>query len=424
MSNLHKTFPRIQMPSLRQALQAHPVVIIHGARQTGKTTLCQLLGQDQARTYVTLDDFDMLDQARRDPDSLLDSRGPITIDEVQRCPDILIRIKAAVDRDRRPGRFLLTGSTDLMLMDQVGESLAGRAVYFPLPPLTWGECRQRPSTLIEHMINAENCDDVLMRVDRSAPEDIESLPLALAKGGFPTPALQLEDVEVARWFDSYIQTYLERDLRDLSNISNLPDFRRLMRLAALRQGRLLNVSSLARDTGLKTPTANRYLNLLEVSHLVRRVPAFTANRGKRLVKSPKLLWADSGLALHLAGIAADDLARDGGEFGAAFEGWVVNQIFAHANLMAQRPTLSHWRTSHGDEVDLIIEHGAKIIPIEIKATRQPTGQDLVGMQKFLDLYPHAPFGAVVCRCPQTRKLSSRIVAIAVGDLLLSQGKGP
>jgi len=271
-----KPLPRAVSSALTERLRVMPAVMVTGARQTGKSTLVgQLL--EQNRRYATLDDLDVLDAARRDPEALVGGTGPVTLDEVQREPTLLSAVKRAIDRDRRPGRFLLTGSANLLLMRQVSETLAGRASYLTLWPMTrreqlglgqcgrWGELLATPD---------DEWRELLAGGERM-PEDWR--PLA-RRGGFPTPAVEFTtDADRRIWFDGYVRTYLERDLHDLAAISSLPDFRRLMRAACLRLGQLVNQTELGRDTALPQPTVHRWLNLLETSYLLVRLPAYAPN---------------------------------------------------------------------------------------------------------------------------------------------------
>jgi predicted AAA+ superfamily ATPase len=293
-----KTLPRLVDDALAARLRVMPVVVLTGARQTGKSTLVEKLVPGERR-YRSLDDFDVRDAARRDPEALLGGADPLTLDEVQREPGLLPAVKQAIDRDRRPGRFLLTGSANLLLMRQVSESLAGRASYLTLWPMTrreqlglgragrWDELLDAPDA---------QWHDLLATGD-DLEEDWQALAL---RGGFPTPALELKaPADRAIWFDGYVRTYLERDLQDLASISALPDFRCLMQAACLRVGQLLNQTELGRDVGLPQPTVHRWLNLLETSYLLVRLPAYAVNRTKRLVKSPRIFWGNTGVALHL-----------------------------------------------------------------------------------------------------------------------------
>lgn len=279
---------------LQAALKALPVVVLTGARQTGKTTLAQAL--PQKRTFLSLDDLGILGQAQADPDSLLASR-PVTLDEVQRAPELLLTVKRQVDRQRKAGDFLLTGSANLLLMGKVAESLAGRAVYLELPPFCPAEWQERPGGLKPL--------DLLFEPDFEPgdwPEEAGDWQTWLLRGGFPS-ALSAPTEEARKlWFTGYVQTYLERDLRQLSAVSSLPDFQRVMALTANRCARLLNQSDLARDAALPQPTVHRYLNLLETGCLLVRLGPYTTHPTTGLVKSKKALWSDCGLAAWLAGI--------------------------------------------------------------------------------------------------------------------------
>ena len=248
--------PRLVDSALASRLRVMPAVVLTGARQTGKSTLVETMVPGR-RHYRSLDDFDVRDAARRDPEALLGGKDPLTLDEVQREPGLMTDVKRAIDRDRRPGRFLLTGSANLLLMRQVSESLAGRASYLTLWPMTRREQLGRASAGRWDAIldtPEEQWRDLLM-ADDAPREDWQALAL---RGGFPTPALQLATrSDRAIWFDGYVRTYLERDLQDLAAISALPDFRRLMQATCLRLGGILNQTELARDTGLPQPTVHR-----------------------------------------------------------------------------------------------------------------------------------------------------------------------
>jgi predicted AAA+ superfamily ATPase len=260
-----------------------PAVVVTG-RGDWRSTLAQQLAPGAA---LINDDLDVVDTARRDPDVLVGGAQPITLDEVQREPDLLRAVKRAIDRRRRPGQFLLTGSANLLLMRQVSESLAGRASYLTLWPMTrreqlgLGRCGVWEELL-------ETRDDEWLDLLAAQPEEAEDWRALARRGGFPTPSIHLSDArDRAIWFDGYVRTYLERDLQEMSSIAALPDFRRLMRAACLRIGQLVNQTELGRDVALPQPTVHRYLNLLETSHLLVRLPAYAVNRTKRLIKSPK-----------------------------------------------------------------------------------------------------------------------------------------
>ena len=371
------SYPRLVESALADRLRVMPAVVLTGARQTGKSTLAaeRVVGH---RRYATLDDLDVREVARRDPSQLVGSPEPLTLDEVQREPGILSAVKRAIDQDRTPGRFLLTGSANLLLMRQVSESLAGRASYLTLWPMTrreqrgdgragrWDELLGTPDT---------QWRDLLLATEEPATDWV---PLA-RQGGYPTPALHLHtDRDRAIWFDGYVRTYLERDLQDLASISALPDVRRLMRAAALRTGQLLNQTELGRDVGLPQPTVHRWLNLLETSYLLVRLPAYAVNRTKRLIKTSKLYWSDTGVALHLAGSPAPS--------GAHLENLVLHDLLVWRDARLERAEVSYWRTASGEEVDFVVECGDRLLPIEVKSGTNPSLTDATRLRSFRQEY--------------------------------------
>lgn len=368
-----KALPRAVATTLADRLRVMPAVVVTGARQTGKSTLAEALVPG-TRRYATLDDLDVLDAARRDPEVLVGGKQPVTLDEVQREPAVLRAVKRAIDRERVPGRFLLTGSANLLLMRQVSESLAGRASYLTLWPMTrreqqgLGTCGRWDALLG----TADAQWRELLAEGAAQPEDWRALA---RRGGFPTPALQLTtDADRRIWFDGYVRTYLERDLQDLAAITALPDFRRLMRAACLRLGQLVNQTELGRDVALPQPTVHRWLNLLETSYLLVRLPAYAVNRTKRLIKAPKIYWGDTGVALHLAGNDAPE--------GAHLENLVLHDLLAWRDARLERAEIGYWRTAVGEEVDLVIEAGGRLLPIEVKSTARPRLADCAHLRTF------------------------------------------
>jgi predicted AAA+ superfamily ATPase len=367
------TFPRHVQKALAERLRAMPAVVVTGARQAGKSTLVQRLIPGERR-FHSLDDLDVADLAKRDPEALLAGSTPITLDEVQRQPNLLLAVKRAIDRKRLAGQFLLTGSANLLLMRQVSESLAGRASYLTLWPMTrreqlgMGRCGHW-----EELLAAE--EDTWIDVLRGELKHSEDWRALARRGGFPTPALQMKTAqERALWFEGYVRTYLERDLQELSSISALPDFRRLMRAAGLRLGQLVNQTELARDVALAQPTVHRHLNLLEISFLLVRVPAYAANRTKRLIKTPKLYWGDVGLALHLAGLTEPA--------GAHLENIVLHDLLCWRDARTAQAEILYWRTTTGEEVDFLVETGGRLLPIEVKATTHPRIADTARLRSF------------------------------------------
>jgi len=372
-----RTLPRLVGPSLAERLAVMPAVVVTGARQTGKSTLARELAPG-ARRYLTLDDLDVAGLARDDPDALVGGEQPVTLDEVQRQPDLLLAVKRAIDTHRQAGQFLLTGSANLALMRRVSESLAGRASYLTIWPMTRGEQDGTGRGGVwEELVATPDRDWIALLQDRGA-ERADWKALA-RRGGFPTPALHLRTGrERAVWFEGYVRTYLERDLQHLSRIDALPDFRRLMRATVLRLGSLVNQTELGRDVSLPQPTVHRYLNLLETSYLLVRLPAYSVNKTKRLIKSPKLYWADTGLALHLAEMDEPQ--------GSHLENLVLHDLLAWRDARLERADVFYWRTVAGDEVDLVLEVGDSLIPIEIKATGRPRISDSRHLRTFRSEY--------------------------------------
>src|SRR5579885_140549 len=372
--------PRLLQSPLAGHLRTMPAVVVTGARQTGKSTLVQAL-VDGERRFLTLDDLDVAGLARSDPEALVGGSAPVTLDEVQREPEVLIAVKRAIDRKRRPGQFLLTGSADLLLMRRVSESLAGRASYLALWPMTRREqARLGRCGLWEELLAADERNWIcVLQQAKSHPEDWKSFA---RRGGFPVPAVHMKSAsDRAVWFEGYVRTYLERDLQQLSSISSLPDMRRLMRAAGLRLGQMLNQTELARDVAMPQPTVHRYLNLLEVSFLVIRIPAYAVSRTKRLIKTPKLYWGDTGLALHLAG--------DAEPAGSHLENLVLLDLVAWRDARSERAEILYWRTAVGEEVDFVIEAGRSLLPIAVKATTRPRLGDAAGLRAFRREYPKA-----------------------------------
>jgi predicted AAA+ superfamily ATPase len=400
--------PRWFSSNLQSALRVLPVTVLTGARQTGKTTLTQAL--EPARAYFTLDDVGILDQAERNPDSLLSTR-PVILDEVQRAPQILLAVKRAVDTSRRAGDFILTGSANLLLMKQVAETLAGRAIYLDLPPFCPAEWQERKGALSPL--------DRLFASDfdwREWPDEPGDWTAWLVRGGFP-PALEINsDADRGLWFSAYVQTYLERDLRQLSAISSLPDFQRLMMLAAQRTGKLLNQADLARDAALSHPTAHRYLNLLETGCMITRLRPLATNPTAALVKAPKLLWTDCGLAAWLAGIRSSAEVTTRMDSGFWLEQTLFQTLETWRSLDPQQRRLHFWRNRSGHEVDFILEEAGRFVALEIKASSQVTANDATGIRAFLeDLKRKSSLvRGVVLHSGKARPLEEGILALPWG----------
>lgn len=376
--NIARTLPRALQAPLRAAADAMPVVVVTGARQTGKSTLVRDLSSAGDRLYLTLDDLDVLEQAKEAPDDLVARARRMTLDEIQRAPDLMLAVKRAVDTKRQKGRFLLTGSANLLLMQAVSESLAGRASYLTLWPMTRREQLGlgRAGAWDELLDAADDDWPEILSAQVAGPEDWSGLA---RRGGYPTPALELDSATArATWFSGYTKTYLERDLQDISSVTALPDLRRLMRATCLRLGQLVNQTELGRDVSLPQSTVHRYLNLLEMSYQLVRVPAYSVNRTRRLIKTPKIYWCDPGLALHLSGLDQPT--------GAYLENIVLMDLLSWREGRTTAAEVLYWRTASGEEVDFVVETGKYLIPIEIKATPRPRQSDARHLRTFRDEY--------------------------------------
>ena len=388
--------------AIQERLRVMPAVVITGARQTGKSTLVRDAG-DPSRKYMTLDDLDTLDAAQQDPQSLVGGSQPLTLDEVQREPRLLVSVKREIDRGRRPGQFLITGSANLLLMRRSSESLAGRAVYLTLWPMTRGEQRGLGTCGIwEELLAKADLEwpDVLS----GRPDTAEDWRSLARRGGFPDPVLHMiSDRDRAVWFDGYVQTYLERDIRDLSSISSLPEFRRLMRAASLRVGQILNQTDMGRELRISQPTVSRWLDLLETSYMLVRLPAYSVNRTKRLIKSPRTYWSDTGLALHLAAAEPD---------GAHMENVVLSDLLVWRDARSDRAEVFYWRTTTGEEVDFVIEAGDKLIPIEVKAASRVNLRDVQNLRLFRREYgQRSRMGLLLYTGSEVKQLAPDVLAV-------------
>jgi hypothetical protein len=398
--------PRFLAASLREAVGDHPVIVLLGARQAGKSTLLSEESPFRGWRYVSLDDFDSLAQSERDPAALWAGTERVVVDEVQKSPALLPAVKQAVDRSRRRFRFALSGSSSLVLMQKVTESLAGRAVSFTLQPMCMGEeLGGRPSRILEDLMNGRFPKE--RGVDPPA-KPVEDLMLR----GFLPPLPELSGVDAAvRWWEGYVATYLERDLRALSQVSSLADFRRVMQALALRSAQVLNQTTVSREVGISQPSVHRYVNLLETTTVLVRLPAYTKSRTKRLVKSPKVYFLDPGLAAFLAGHHHPGGLSRSREIGAMFETLVLLHLRVGTQRMLPRPKLFYWRTVSGREVDFVVESGRKLLALEAKLTPSPRFSDADGLRTFLEEHPDAKAGILVHTGPSIRRLDEKITAV-------------
>lgn len=377
---------RLLAPTVANALSLFPSVLVTGPRQSGKTTfLLEEFGK--GAQYLNLDDPLERDFARSDPNGFLDRFGEtrVVLDEIQYAPELLPYLKIRIDRDRQTnGRWLLTGSQQFQLMANVSESLAGRIALLELLPF-------------------------------SLLETAEVRPLQLAptvwNGAYPEPALEPEKRDL--WIASYIQTYVERDVRQLLNVQDLRTFETVLALCAARHGEELNVADIARAAGISQPTVKTWISLLEAAYIIRLLPPYFENFGKRVIKSPKLYFLDSAIACALTRQPGAEAALAGAMGGALLEGLVIAEAYKVFALRGKRPDLHFWRSQDGLEVDLLLRLAEGLVPIEIKLTATPTLRHAEVLGKFRSLAGKAaaPEGVLVCSVPERRALPGNNVAI-------------
>ena len=373
---------------ITEALREFPVVLLIGARQVGKTTLARAISSGPWKAeYYSLDDRSILDAALSDPDGFI--RGnppPMVIDEVQRAPDLMTAVKLAVDRNRKPGMYLLTGSANPLRLKSVSETLAGRVAIFRLDTFSWAEIEERkaPTSAIDALLECDSAAELLSRLRRkevnARTEDIERLVLS---GCYPDPERMKTRAARDRWFDSYRQTYLERDVKEITSIADLPLFGRLLRVLALRTGNLLNLMDISRELGIPYTTLRRYVGLLETTFQVEFLPPFYSNIGKRLVKTPKVYFNDTGMACHLAGLTGWAALENAGLSGRMLETWAWGEIRKTLPLLDVPAEPMFWREQHGGEVDFVLERGVHLAGIEVKSSGSITSSDLKGLESFL-----------------------------------------
>lgn len=389
MDNFHR---RHLTTEVADALRDSPVVLLNGARQTGKTTLAQeFLGAAQAN-YISLDDAVTLSAARSDAAGFLaglldgcDESAPLVIDEVQHAPELFPAIKLVVDRARRKkeavaGRFLLTGSANVLLLPKLSESLAGRMEVLTLWPLAQAEIEGGKGGFVDGLFAPA------FKPTLPAGEAGPGLYQRVLHGGYPEALARVSDRRRKAWFDSYITAILQRDVRDLSHIENLTALPRLLQLLAARAGGILNLADVSRAVALPYATLHRYMSLLETTFLITPLPAWSHRLGTRLVKAPKLMLTDTGLAAALLGLDDARLQHEPLTRGALLENFVVMEISKQAGWSQAQPQLFHFRTQNGREVDLVLETSdGRIVGIETKAAATVTADDFKGLRHLAEV---------------------------------------
>ncbi|HAS54292.1 MAG: AAA family ATPase [Nitrospirae bacterium GWC2_57_13] len=370
-------YPRYARPRLVEALADTPVVLLHGPRQSGKTTLAQIVGAAAGYAYITFDDDVQLAAALSDPVGFIaDLPDRAVLDEVQRAPGLFTAIKTAVDRRRTPGRFILTGSANILLVPKLADSLAGRMEILRLHPLAQCELAGTTSGFLDTLFKKAF---VGRRHERLGPE----LVRRIVAGGYPAALVRESERRRAAWYRDYVETLVQRDVRELARISSLEALPRLLQLAAGQTARLVNVTELASPFQLSRPTIRDYVTLLERVFLLDLLPSWHSNRISRLIKTPKLHVGDTGLASALLGLDAPALTKDRAVLGQLLETFVFQELRRQASWQDTVIAFYHFRDKDGTEVDIVLERGAhELAGIEVKASATVTGADFRGMRKL------------------------------------------
>ncbi|MDP2640523.1 MAG: DUF4143 domain-containing protein [Betaproteobacteria bacterium] len=406
---------------LQIALADSRVVLLHGARQTGKSTLARQLAAQRGGQYLTLDDPAANGLACSDPSALIRGAGALmVIDEVQHAPELFPAIARVVDADGRPGRFLLTSSANVFLLPRLAGSLAGRMEILPLHPLSQGELGAKEANLVDALFDAAPWQAGALALDRVGVCE------RVIAGGFPEAVARAPGEQRDAWFRSYVASLLQRDVRDLANIDGLTDMPRLLALLAARSGALINMSEVSRAAGIAHSTLRRYLALLQATFMFQPLPAWSCDSGRRLVKSPKIHLLDSGLAAQLcADVDAAALAQSP-NLGPLLETFVVQEVRKLLDWSRHAATPCHFRTAAGQEVDLVLEApGQRIAGIEVKASSNVNQDDFGGLRALAEAAGDKfARGVVLYLGEQCLAFADKLWALPVAALWESTGATP
>lgn len=377
-------FRRNCKPMLQKALKRSPVVLLNGARQVGKTTLAMECAQEQEFTYLTLDNETIYLAAKSDPMGFIAQiKKPVIIDEIQRVPELFLAIKMDVDQHRTPGRYLLTGSANPLLIPRLGDSLAGRMEIIELMPLSQGELIGITETFIDTAFSPTGVFD--------APKKALSkndLYHAILTGGYPLVQNKSEE-DCLAWMHAYMNLILQRDIKDLAHIEKVTELPNLLRILSARASNLLNSAEVARECKMVTTTVHRYMALLETIFLITLRQPWHSNIILRYVKSPKLFLVDTGLLAYLLGIDMNRALADSGQMGKVIENFIVMELLKQITWCKTKPSLYHFRTAEGKEVDIILENRAgQLVGIEVKSAGKVTPDDFKGLKFIQEKFPN------------------------------------
>ena len=403
--------PRRIEPRIAEALLDTPVVLLAGPRQAGKTTLVRHIAAQQGLRYLTLDDGLTLLSAREDPVGMVRSLDRAVIDEIQRAPQLLLAIKKSVDEDRRPGRFLLTGSANLMALPTVADSLAGRMETLSLLPLSQSEMALRQANWIDQAFAGRI-------LQASTPAVGEALVERVLRGGYPEAVARPAGRRRTTWARQYIDALIERDVRDIAHIDKLDQLPRFLRALAHTAGQMCNYTQLGAQVGLDGKTALRYCGVFEQMYLLQRIDVWARNRLSRVVKTAKLQFLDAGLLASLLDLTAQEVAQDRTRIGNVLETFVFGELLKHSTTAQDDYRLMYYRDADKFEVDVVIENAAgQLVGVEVKAAATVKASDLRGLKKWAALAgPQFRLGVVLYDGTETLPLGDGLWAAPLSSL--------
>lgn len=394
-------------------LKVFPVITITGPRQSGKSTLIKhfISTQKEKWEYFSLDDRALLCEIKQDSSLFVRSlKSNIVIDEAQKAPDLFHSIKAIVDNNF-PYKIILSGSANFLLLKSISESLAGRVGILEFLPFSVNEAYSRPPVkIIEKIISARNTEDLFKKISMLKMQDEGKLLSFILNGGYPK--LYSEKIDRNILLKSYLSTYIERDLRELSQVADLDSFQRVYKLLAFQSSNVVNFSNISSDIGIDLKTVKRYLSILETSYQCRLVSPYTTSAKKRLIKNPKIFFFDTGYVNFFMDNDTTDMMLNRGVWGEILETFVFSEIYKEVKDISKRLSIYFWRTSNGAEVDFVIESGSKLYPIEIKSNVKIDPLSIRGLKSFVESYKSkVPYGIVFYRGERVKFVEKNILAI-------------
>jgi len=373
-------FPRFSEILLKEAIDESPVILIHGPRQCGKTTLAKHIGEQLNYDYITFDDVTQKNAVIADPVGFVKSLGEyVILDEVQHVPELFSAIKVSVDNNRKPGRFILTGSTNILLLPKLSDSLAGRVEIIRLRPLTLAEVAGKKPTFISNLFNNNFRESINQKQYKHLGDALADI---IVTGGYPAAIVRKNQRSKTRWYRDYISTIVQRDVQDLTKIHKLDILPRLLVMAAGQTARLFNASEVASPFSVSRPTIREYLTLLEQVFLIEQLTPWFSNRLSRLIKTPKLHMADTGLACSLLGFNPQSLWKNREVLGQLLETFVYQELRKYADWQEIPVNFYHFRNKDKVEVDIILEQGTQLAGIEVKASATVRSSDFKGLNKL------------------------------------------